>query len=1364
MANSDNVIQFYLDLDDKLTPKLRNIQKGFVGATEAIAGIADKLVASVQKGVESATKALAKAVDARELTRSIRDALAAVEKTFAKRRLKIPIGFEIAGGAAAGSLLAGLVSGVALPKIAPLSLQIEAEMIQITGVQLRELRDRIAKWFREQAAPIPLRFSTKISNYTFEGGIRAFREKLEEALFPTSYPGVPLRFDIKRTTMFERMGGIEAVRKKIEDSLYRGWAVPLRLADDFSAKLQAAAEQFAHTMTVAMQGVTAGVPGAEGLHFGVTRRGPAISGGLKGAVTAHSAEIQALLREKGLGAKPAIAQLLERATGAKAEAIAERLAISALMPGAQAPTGLLATLTAMFGRAPRMQEGGFMPIGEREAFARVEGGAKTGGEVILPLKQAEAFFLPIMSRVMAMMGLGGVAGGLLARKGIYKFPAAGPSLTGAEAQTLRQRRMQMTGFEAEPLSGTLGTLKSAEKAMRAAGQMAPATRLAGIIGGKGTPEDTQAAFEQLSAAIGSANLKTEEGRDVYVASRIALNELSDAIGDRLAPDFESLTGEQQKSALALATTKAQIDDASAAFDKLDRESRKAGRGAGNFGSAINRLRSNIRTFGFVFGTFLGVNMVRQADAAFLEVRQRLNEGGDDWFAFRDRMLDVGADVGATWAETGSAAVMGLRRGIPDEELERFTEITTRFGTVARMLQADVGQASGFAGMMFRRLNVEVEDMDEVFNSFIVSGRRGMLMFGDLSNIISRNVEWFQVAGSTSLETSNRLMRFAGAAQVLSQYLGDSQSAAAATNEMMSRLTQLADPQVLRDYGGALLSLLANYGSEAANSFEEIVDLLQRRDYPALLHSVMTAAMQVPEDQIRQLGTAIENVIGLPHEIVRAMRVDPRMADRLAEMLALVDQNRDSTEALAQAEEQYRDTLEYSLRILRRTGEMVVIKVLRPIAQFLTDAVGVVSHFLQGLPPAAFTVLSAGAQIAAIVGLGAVIFKFAMALTPVGAAILGLTVALTAIAALVQSVFPSAARRRETQREAVEAQLRSAQSMSQLTATLTRGEEREIPTTEERLARVMTAELGAGRFPGLEAGFIALRDTLVQTGMDRDAAIAAAAERQQSAVAEAVRLAAGRLGPEAPTFRLMGERFAVAEEAIASLARQRELAEATGRLPATLDEVRRVLAENIEPQLVAVLARGQAAIAEDPESQLAQAFQQSGLQPELRRMIDQINETLQTNNVELLREYAAYTDDFIQGLERSGEQVSVMQRVVRALAAREGVAPPDRLTPWGRWFTIQSLRPATSGIERLLAPRMEDKFRSPRMVTPLGPGAAPQKTEAGGKVMITADSPQAVGLLREIRDLLAQKATMEKESASASHATPILRMALLRGKL
>jgi len=442
-------------------------------------------------------------------------------------------------------------------------------------------------------------------------------------------------------------------------------------------------------------------------------------------------------------------------------------------------------------------------------------------------------------------------------------------------------------------------------------------------------------MSSLAAAMKKANLKTKEGREAFEKSSEAMKGMIAFLKKKAGKQFEETGNKFDNLYLSLMA-------AAEGFERMHDEAEKSAKKTKSLDDTIKELsgqlldlKRNLRALIPAMLTVSGIKIAGKLDSMFINVQQRLGATGAMWSKFRDITQDIRVETGLTLEDLNKIMMIGARRGFGEtpEMMRQFAESVSKARIALQGLGATTDTLNTLAGYLFPRLGIEVEDFDRAFNQLLLTGRQGSLQIEDINQLLSENIQWLQLLGSSSDDGVTRLGRFSAAAQVLSRSMGDAQSSVRAVSGIMNMLTAIADPA---QFSGPVSSLITTLQKYSGVTRETLENMVRTGDFMGAVTALITALQQIPEEQIHQFGTDLLSIIGLEREAVQAIRADKTILTRLRQTGQALKEGRDNANALNEAFGQGVSTLDQALNRLKQAAKVLGERIFLPAVTFVTD--------------------------------------------------------------------------------------------------------------------------------------------------------------------------------------------------------------------------------------------------------------------------------------------------------------------------------------------------------------------------------------------------------------------------------------------
>lgn len=398
-ANGLNVINFYLELNDNMSNKLKELKGDFKDMFDDVTNIAEQMVTSVEKAFAG--------IDLKALKVQLSATIKSLRDNARKRvPIKIPATVDLTGaitGTALGVALGNALTNVKLPEqTIAATLRPRLGKRTVTNEAMKEIRSRMVEWFSREENAIPIRYSTKLGPKAFggKGGIAALRKNLVDAI-------KPLKLDFS--------ADIEKFQADVVSSIKTGVGPALMEAS------QAAADVFVQTIMAGLSIAPHGPPamGPTGpLHyaefgFPAGLKGPQAKAAqalvermdptkFREAAEAYRAEEDPQKAVKTfariMGGRSIGGKFIEQAT-LKLHELGSVGEISALKQAGRTPEEQQGVVAKFFGMLPKIfpgaAEGAEIPKSIDEVLIRAH-----GGEAILPYAKAEESIEGIIRRAL----------------------------------------------------------------------------------------------------------------------------------------------------------------------------------------------------------------------------------------------------------------------------------------------------------------------------------------------------------------------------------------------------------------------------------------------------------------------------------------------------------------------------------------------------------------------------------------------------------------------------------------------------------------------------------------------------------------------------------------------------------------------------------------------------------------------------------------------------------------------------------------------------------------------------------------------------------------------------------------------------
>lgn len=552
---NDNVIQFYIELNDNMSAKLKGLKGDFEDAFDGIAAVAEKMVASIENAFTNLDFSGAKESFSKTI-KSLRD------NARSRKPIKIPIEFSVAkaaAGSAAGALLGSLLGGTASVK-APVKVSIGA-FGAITG-PLQELRKKIKDWFQGDRQTIPLRFSTAITAQTFggKGGMETIRTNLKNRLgIDLMITGIDIpsgkRSEIK-DNFLRKLGtirplisknpafedGVDSYRQAFTDAIHASIGPALTdasqaAADVFVQTIMAGLSMAAHAPPAqkAMEMFHAGIqfpPGQAGERWsGKIQQGKfreAVQGWMGAAGDPEAQKIaflSALTGEKPSKFKGAEWFKQTKIDLTQLGGVGEVSEIKQMerTPGAQ--QGIFSNLFGSIARGtliPPLAEGGEIPESVDEVLVRLH-----GGEAVLPYAKAEKSISDIIRNSLerggefAPGGLSGIFSGGTVRVELVVSPDFTRTIDAAKDIFSKGTPEQVKAFN-EAAQAYLAVMSQYEPLLKQQAELKEQLAGFGVGGATGTPYvGLEVALNQVTDAIDAMKGSVKDVTQAYEATHDA---------------------------------------------------------------------------------------------------------------------------------------------------------------------------------------------------------------------------------------------------------------------------------------------------------------------------------------------------------------------------------------------------------------------------------------------------------------------------------------------------------------------------------------------------------------------------------------------------------------------------------------------------------------------------------------------------------------------------------------------------------------------------------------------------------------------------------------------------------------------------
>lgn len=461
--------------------------------------------------------------------------------------------------------------------------------------------------------------------------------------------------------------------------------------------------------------------------------------------------------------------------------------------------------------------------------------------------------------------------------------------------------------------------------------------------------ETGASFADLNHVLATyttimrkADLSTEAGVKTFHTARGAITNL----GKRLRDSRKQVVGntvDYSDFNLELTDMIDRTDNAASMADMLAKAHADSANSTNKMTASFAGLLREAKNLAPLMLTIAGAKVSARVDTSLIGTQQQLVNNQDAWVDYRDIATKVMAETRLKIEDVGKIMTVAARRGFESrEEIEKFAMTVGHMAVTAKGMGADVESAVGTAAYTFKRLGIDVSDMDVAFSHMIKSSTAGALTLSELNSTISQNIEWMQLEGSTSAQATLRMARFAGALQAVSESFGTAQQGAAGVQDLMQMVVAMADPAQWSGPVAAQITTLLHY---AGMSFDQLMGKIHSRDFAGVMLDLVRALKAVPTEQVEQFGSAIEGLIGVSHEAIMQLKVDPGVADRLQRTLASIDQAGMGANDLARGVDEYNKNLNESVDLLKGKFTRAVDESFGTVKNFLVYIVDKVNFIL-----------------------------------------------------------------------------------------------------------------------------------------------------------------------------------------------------------------------------------------------------------------------------------------------------------------------------------------------------------------------------------------------------------------------------------